>query len=66
MVIVKRGNKTIDIEYLSDTFGLVEMDITCVENEPLYETSEYLKKLKRNKDKKQVINDCNNREERIE
>jgi hypothetical protein len=62
MVIVERGHKIIDTEYLSDKFGLVEMDITNVEEEPPHETSEYLKKLKINKDKKQVIDNCNNRQ----
>jgi hypothetical protein len=62
MVIVKRGHKIIDIEYLSDKFGLVEMDITNVETPPTKETSEYLEKLKRNRDKEQVIDNCNNRQ----
>lgn len=66
MVIVERGHKIIDTEYLSDKFGLVEMDITSVESEPLHETSDYLKKLKRNKDKKQVVDNCNNGKKCIE
>lgn len=60
MVIVERGHRIIDTEYLSDKFGLVEMDITNVEESPLKETEEYLKQLKIKKDKKQVINNSNN------
>jgi hypothetical protein len=44
MVIVKRGNKIIDTEYLSEKFGLVEMDITLVEESPTKETEQYLRK----------------------
>jgi hypothetical protein len=40
------------VDYYSKYFGWVQMDITNVEEEPLHETQEYLKKLKRNKDKK--------------
>lgn len=60
--IIERGNKIIDTGYLSDKFGLVEMDITCVEPTPPKETEEYLRKLK---NKKNVIHNCNNGEESI-
>jgi hypothetical protein len=41
------------------------MDITNVEESPTKETTEYLRKLKRKKDNKQVINNGNNGEKSI-
>lgn len=63
--IRRRGNRIVDTAYLSDSFGLIEMDITNVERPPLKETEEYLRKLKISKDKKQVIQDRNNGEKSI-
>jgi hypothetical protein len=46
MKIVKRGNKIIDTDYLSEKFGLVVMDITQVEESPTKEIEQYLRNMK--------------------
>ena len=53
------------VDYYSKYFGWVQMNITNVEESPLKETEEYLKKLKRKKDEKQIINNSNNGEKSI-